>query len=97
MRVSFQERVPIVAEVLRRLGRAATIEELYDELRADDRFANPRRIGAMFRRDQKQPQPVFVRDGKDRFALRNPTDAVITWFPAASGITRTLSAPSRPK
>ena len=75
MRVSFQERVPIVEAVLRRLGRAATVAELYDELKGDHRFENPRRIGAMFRRDQQQPQPVFVREGKDRIALRNPTDA----------------------
>ena len=75
MRVSFQERVPIVAEVLRRLGRAATVAELYDELKGDHRFGTPRRIAATFRYDQQQPQPVFVRDGKDHYALRNPTDA----------------------
>ena len=75
MRVSHQERVPIVEAVLRRLGRAATATELYDELKSDQRFENPRRIAATFRYDQRQRQPVFVREGKNRIALRNPTDA----------------------
>ena len=75
MRVSYDERVPIVAEVLRRLGRAATVADLYDELQSDYRFGTPRRIAATFRHDQRQRQPVFVREGKDRIALRNPTDA----------------------
>src|SRR3989304_4336546 len=75
MRVSYEERVPIIEAVLRRLGRAATVAELYDELKRDGRFGTPRRIAATFRYDQRQPQPVFVREGKDRIALRNPTDA----------------------
>jgi len=75
MRVSYEERVPVIEAVLRRLGRAATVAELYDELKRDGRFGTPRRIAATFRYDQRQPQPVFVREGKDRIALRNPTDA----------------------
>lgn len=75
MRVSYQERVLIVEAVLRRLGRPATVAELYDELKSDRRFGTPRRIAATFRDDQRQPQPIFVREGKNRIALRNPTDA----------------------
>ena len=75
MRVSYEERVPVIEAVLRRLGRAATVPELYDELKRDGRFGTPRRIAATFRYDQRQQQPVFVREGKDRIALRNPTDA----------------------
>ncbi len=74
MRASYEERVPIIEAALRRLGRAATVAELYDELKRDRRFGTPRRIAATFRYDQRQPQPVFVREGKDRIALRNPTD-----------------------
>ena len=70
MRVSYEERVPIVEAVLRRLGRPATAAELYDELKGDHRFKNPRRIRAMFRDDQRQRQAVFVREGRDRIALR---------------------------
>lgn len=75
MRASYEERVPLIEAALRRLGRAATVAELYDELKSDGRFRTPRRIAATFRHDQRQPQPVFVREGKDRIALRNPTDA----------------------
>ncbi len=74
MRISYDERIPIIAAALRRLGRPATVAELYDELRTDDRFGTPRRVAATFRYDQRQPQPVFARDGKDRIALRNPAD-----------------------
>ena len=80
MRVSYEERVPIIEAVLRRLGRAATVAELYEELKGDGRFGTHRHIAATFRYDQdpkrrRYPQPVFVREGKDRIALRNPTDA----------------------
>jgi len=74
MRISYAERVSIVEAVLRRLGRGATVAELYEELKVDGRFGTPRRIAATFRWDQRQPQSVFVRVGKDRIALRNPTD-----------------------
>jgi len=77
MRVSYDERIPLVAAVLRRLGRSATVVELFDELKSDVRFGTPQRIAATFRYDQdperrKTPQAVFVRDGKERIALRNP-------------------------
>ena len=49
--------------------------ELYEELRGDPRFKTPRGIAGTFRYDQRQPQPIFVREGKDRIALRNLTDA----------------------
>ena len=75
MRTPYEERVPLIEAVLRRLGRAATVAELCDELKGDGRFGTPRRIAATFRYDQRQQQPVFVREGKDRIALRNPTDA----------------------
>ena len=74
MRVAYEERIPIIAAALRRLGRAATVADLYDELRADVRFGTPRRVAATFRFDQRQPHPLFVREGKDRIALRNPAD-----------------------
>ena len=79
MRVSYDERIPAIAAVLRRLGRPATVAELYDELRTDDRFGTSRRIAATFRYDQdpkrrRTSQPVFVREGKDQIALRNPAD-----------------------
>ena len=77
MRASYEGRVPIIVAALRRLGRAATAAELYDELKRDGRFGTPRRIAATFRYDQRQPHPVFVREGKDRIALRNPTDRTI--------------------
>ena len=70
----YEERVPIIKAILRRLGRAATAAELYEELKHDPRFGTLRRVAATFRYDQRQPQPVFVRDGKDRIALRNPAD-----------------------
>src|SRR3990172_5767512 len=72
MRVPYEERVPIIEAALRRLGRAATVAELYGELKRDGRFGTPRRVAATFGYDQRQP--VFVREGKDRIALRNPTD-----------------------
>ena len=75
MRTSFEERVPLVEAVLRRLGRAATVAELYKELKGDGRFGTPRCVAGTFRYDKRQQQPVFVRQGKDRIALRNPTDA----------------------
>ena len=74
MRVPYEERVPLIEAALRRLGRAATVAELYGELKRDGRFGTPRRVAATFGYDQRQPQPVFVREGKDRIALRNPTD-----------------------
>ena len=79
MGVSYQERVPIIEAVLRRLGRSAKPDELYQELKGDPRFGTVRRIKATFRYDQdpkrrRYPQPVFVREGRDRIALRNPTE-----------------------
>ena len=78
MRISYEERVPIIVAALRRLGRAATVAELYDELKGDARFGTPRRIAATFRYDQRQAQPAFVREGKDRIAVRNPADETAT-------------------
>ena len=75
MQTSPEERRPVIEAVLRRWCRAATVAELYEELKGDPRFKTPRRIAATFRYDQRQPQPVFVREGKDRIALRNPADA----------------------
>ncbi len=88
MRVSYEERVPLIAAALRRLGRAATATELYDELKSDVRFGTPRRVAATFRFDQRQAQPVFVREGKDRIALRNPADesATVTYEPQESRV-----------
>ncbi len=79
MRMSYAERIPIIEAVLRRLGRAATVAELFEELKHDPEFGTPRRIAATFRYDQdperrRSPQAVFVREGKDRIALRNPAD-----------------------
>ena len=65
----YEERVPVVEAVLRRLGRPATVAELYDELKSDHRFGTARRIAATFRHDKRQRHPVFVREGKDRIAL----------------------------
>ncbi len=73
MRISYEERIPVIEAVLRRLGRDATVAELYEELEHDERFGTPRRIAATFRYDQRQPRSVFVRKGKDHIALRNPT------------------------
>ncbi len=78
MRTSYEERRPVIEAVLRRWGRAATVTELWHELKGDPRFETPRRVAATFRYDQKQPEPIFVREGKDRIARRNPTDAVAT-------------------
>ena len=64
----------MIEAVLRRLGRAATVAELYDELKGDERFGTPRRVAATFRYDQGQPRSVFSREGKDRIALRNPAE-----------------------
>jgi bifunctional DNA-binding transcriptional regulator/antitoxin component of YhaV-PrlF toxin-antitoxin module len=72
MKVSYKERVPIIEAVLRRLGGPATVAELYTELKDDLKFGTSRRIAATFRYDQRQPQPVFVREGKNLIALRNP-------------------------
>ena len=77
MNVSYEERVPVIEAVLRRLGQPATIARLYEELKHDPRFGTPRRIAATFRYDKdperrRTSQPVFVREGKDRYALRNP-------------------------
>ncbi len=79
MKISYAERVPIIEATLRRLGRSATVAELYEELKHDPEFGTPRRIAATFRYDQdperrRTSQPVFVREGKDRIALRNPAD-----------------------
>ena len=79
MGFSYEERVPTIAAALRRLGRPATVAELFDELKGDGRFGTPRRIAATFRYDQdpkrrQTSQAVFVREGKDRIALRNPAD-----------------------
>lgn len=74
MRAYYEDRIPTIEAVLRRLGRAATVAELYEELKGDARFEKPRRVAATFRYDQRQPQHVFVREGKDRIALRNPTN-----------------------
>ncbi len=38
MKTPYEERVPIVEAALRRLGRAATVAELYDELEACDSY-----------------------------------------------------------
>ncbi len=70
MTIFYEDRVPPIAAALRRLGRAATVAELYNELRGDGRFGKPRRIAATFRWDKQQRHPVFVREGKDRIALR---------------------------
>lgn len=88
MRTSYEERVPIIVAALRRLGRAATAAELYGELKRDGRFGDARRIKATFRYDQRQPHPVFVREGKDRIALRNPADesASVTYEPQESRV-----------
>lgn len=80
MRTSYEERVPVIEAVLRRLGGAATVAQIFAELKADERFETPRRIAATFRYDQdpkrrRYQQPVFVREGKDRIGLRNPTNA----------------------
>lgn len=79
MRTPYEERVPVVEAVLRRMGRAATVAEIYEELKGDPRFGTPRRVAATFRYDQdpqrrRYPQPVFVREGKDRIGLRNPSE-----------------------
>ena len=79
MRISYEERIPVIEAVLKRLGRPATVAELYEELKHDPEFGTPRRIAATFRYDQdperrRSPQAVFVREGKDRIALRNPAD-----------------------
>ena len=80
MRTSYEERVPIMAAALRRLGRAATGDELYEELKGDPRFGAERRVKATFRYDQdpkrrRYAQPVFAREGRNRIALRNPAGA----------------------
>ncbi len=88
MRMLYEERVPIIVTALRRLGRAATVAELYDDLKGDARFGTPRRVAATFRFDQRQPQPVFVREGKNRIALRNPADETtsVTYEPQESRV-----------
>ncbi len=70
----YAERVPLMAAQLQRLKRSATRAELYDALRTgpDGLFAERRRVDATFRYDQKQPQPVFQRERRDRIALRKP-------------------------
>ena len=75
MRASYEERVPVIEAVLRRLGRPATRAELYDTLKTEEGlFDNRRRLDATIRDDLKRPRSVFVREGKDRIALRNPAD-----------------------
>ena len=74
--------MPLIADVLRRWGRAATVGELFEELNLDPRFETPRRIAATFRYDQdpkrrRYSRSVFVREGKDRIALRNPSDGAL--------------------
>ena len=68
------ERVPSIAAELQRLNRSAARVELYDALKTgeDGLFGNRRLLDAAIRADLKKPQPVFVREGKDRIALRNP-------------------------
>ena len=70
MRTSYEERIADIKENARRLGRRATVAKLYDELRTEDRCGTPRRIGATCRWDKRQRHPVFVREGKERIALR---------------------------
>ena len=69
------ERIPPIEAELQRLGRPATRAELYDALKTgeDGLLGNRRLLDAAIRADLKKPQPVFVREGKDRIALRNPT------------------------
>ena len=69
------ERIPPIVAELQRLGRPATRAELYDALKTgeDGLLGNRRLLDAAIRADLKKPQPVFVRKGKDRIALRNPT------------------------
>ncbi len=88
MRVPYEERVPIIAAALRRLGRSATVDELFEEFKGDYRFATPRRIAATFRWDQRQRHPVFVREGKNQIALRNPADQTspVTYEPQESRV-----------
>ncbi len=79
MGVSYEERVPIMEAVLRRWGHSATGDELYEELKRDPRFGTSRRVKATFRYDQdpkrrRYPQSVFVPEGRNRIALRNPTE-----------------------
>ncbi|MCH7697731.1 MAG: AbrB/MazE/SpoVT family DNA-binding domain-containing protein [Chloroflexi bacterium] len=64
----------MIEAVLRRLGRPATRAELYDTLKTEEGlFDNRRRLDATIRDDLKRPRSVFVRQGKDHIALRNPT------------------------
>ncbi len=76
MRVPYAERVPIIAAQLRYLNRSATRAELYEALKTEPGglFEKPRHLDATFRYDQRQPEPVFRPDGKNRIALRNPAD-----------------------
>ena len=69
MTVFYEERVPIIAATLRRMGRPATEAELFEELKGDGKFGKPRRIGATVRWDKRQRHSVFVRQG-NRIALR---------------------------
>ena len=70
MNVLYEERIPLIAAALRRLGCGAKEAELFEELKRDGRFGKPRRIGATVRWDKRQRHSVFVREGRDRIALR---------------------------
>ena len=85
MNVSYEERIPIIEAVLRRLGRSATVAELYEELRTDERFGTLRRIAATFRYDQdperrRTSQPVFgsTTDGNSHMCASRPSDGLCT-------------------
>ena len=69
MRTSYEERIRDIKDTLRRLGRAATVAELFEELKRDSKFGTPRRIAATVRWDKRQRHPVFIRQGI-RIAIR---------------------------
>ena len=73
-RYHYAERVPPIAEELRRLNRPATRAELYEALKTgnDDLFRDRRRVGATIRDNLNGPQPIFERHGRNLVALREP-------------------------
>ncbi len=70
------ERWPIIAEELRRLGRPATYAELFERLESD-LFLTERRVAAAVRADKKKPirERFFERGEGNTIALRGPLRA----------------------
>ncbi len=72
----YAERVPLIAQELRRLNRSATRAELFEALKTEPGglFDKRRQLDATLRWDKKQKgrEPVFRPDGRNRIALGSP-------------------------